>query len=55
MGVRKGLREREREREREQVLLSGNVMRPCPSDPSKTEFTTVAHVNPGAERGEGDR
>jgi len=32
---------------RTEVLLSGNVMRPDPSDPNKTQFTTVAHINPG--------
>ena len=30
-----------------QVLLAGNVMRPVPGDPTKTQFTTIAHVNPG--------
>uniref|UniRef100_A0A7S0EY86 START domain-containing protein n=1 Tax=Hanusia phi TaxID=3032 RepID=A0A7S0EY86_9CRYP len=32
---------------RTEVLLAGNVMRPCPDDPNKTEFTTIAHINPG--------
>mmetsp|Transcript_14175 Transcript_14175/g.28018 ORF Transcript_14175/g.28018 Transcript_14175/m.28018 type:complete len:496 (+) Transcript_14175:213-1700(+) len=32
---------------RTEVLLAGNVIRPDPNDPSKTEFTTIAHVNPG--------
>eukprot|EP00282_Hemiselmis_andersenii_P020278 CAMPEP_0172039722 /NCGR_PEP_ID=MMETSP1041-20130122/24065_1 /TAXON_ID=464988 /ORGANISM="Hemiselmis andersenii, Strain CCMP439" /LENGTH=492 /DNA_ID=CAMNT_0012697469 /DNA_START=170 /DNA_END=1651 /DNA_ORIENTATION=- len=32
---------------RTEVLLAGNVMRPDPTDPTKTEFTTIAHVNPG--------
>eukprot|EP00287_Rhodomonas_sp_CCMP768_P006052 CAMPEP_0196718366 /NCGR_PEP_ID=MMETSP1091-20130531/1565_1 /TAXON_ID=302021 /ORGANISM="Rhodomonas sp., Strain CCMP768" /LENGTH=444 /DNA_ID=CAMNT_0042058993 /DNA_START=565 /DNA_END=1899 /DNA_ORIENTATION=- len=32
---------------RTEVLLSGNVMRPVPGDPTKTQFTTIAHINPG--------
>mmetsp|Transcript_59882 Transcript_59882/g.141044 ORF Transcript_59882/g.141044 Transcript_59882/m.141044 type:complete len:468 (+) Transcript_59882:199-1602(+) len=32
---------------RTEVLLSGNVMRPLPGDPAKTQFTTIAHINPG--------
>jgi len=32
---------------RTEVLLAGNVMRPVTGDPSKTEFTTIAHINPG--------
>jgi len=32
---------------RTDVLLAGNVMRPCADDPTKTEFTTIAHINPG--------
>ena len=32
---------------RTEVLLAGNVMRPVAGDPAKTEFTTIAHINPG--------
>ena len=32
---------------RTEVLLAGNVMRPVAGDPGKTEFTTIAHINPG--------
>jgi len=32
---------------RTEVLLAGNVMRPNDQDPSKTDFVTIAHINPG--------
>ena len=32
---------------RTEVLLAGNVMRPVAGDPNLTEFTTIAHINPG--------
>lgn len=38
---------------RTEVLLAGNVMRENPSDPSKTDFVTIAHINPGGAAGDG--
>ncbi len=32
---------------RMEMTIAANVMRPAPSDPSKTELTLLTHVNPG--------